>query len=250
MAELKDSGERREFETGAMRDVKAGKGRMDLVPFDIVSKLLSSDGVEGNRICLLINDFKHTGDIHMIYEVLNEISKEYYKNIEDMILDVSHQYEDGAKKYGINNWMLGMSCEEYLDSGTRHYMKHRRGDTDEPHLRASVWNFIGLVWTTLNRPELKYKTVPETLDDIKKKNEEKNHLSSVNDDICTKLLNICNLTESNKPCDCSTKSSYNNNYIPTPDCPISIDQQLKTMLNENLKNFHKENEELNRIQNK
>ena len=59
--------------------------------------------------------------------------------------------------------------EEYLDSGTRHYMKHRRGDTDEPHLRASVWNFIGLVWTTLNRPELKYKTVPETLDDIKKK---------------------------------------------------------------------------------
>lgn len=31
--EIKDSGERREFSTGAVRDMQAGKGRMDLLPW-------------------------------------------------------------------------------------------------------------------------------------------------------------------------------------------------------------------------
>ena len=36
---LKDSGERREFETGAVRDMAAGKGRYDLVPYDPLRRL-------------------------------------------------------------------------------------------------------------------------------------------------------------------------------------------------------------------
>lgn len=39
MAELKDSGNRREFETGAVRDMEEGKGRMDLVPWGVCSDL-------------------------------------------------------------------------------------------------------------------------------------------------------------------------------------------------------------------
>lgn len=31
--EIKDSGERREFDTGAVRDIQEGKGRMDLLPW-------------------------------------------------------------------------------------------------------------------------------------------------------------------------------------------------------------------------
>ena len=33
MAEIKDSGERTAFETGAVRDMHSGKGRMDLLPW-------------------------------------------------------------------------------------------------------------------------------------------------------------------------------------------------------------------------
>lgn len=33
MSTIKDSGERREFATGAVRDMAAGKGRMDLLPW-------------------------------------------------------------------------------------------------------------------------------------------------------------------------------------------------------------------------
>lgn len=32
---IKDSGERRAFDTGAVRDIQTGKGRMDLLPWAI-----------------------------------------------------------------------------------------------------------------------------------------------------------------------------------------------------------------------
>lgn len=39
MAELKDSGNRREFESGAVRDMQEGKGRMDLIPWGIALQI-------------------------------------------------------------------------------------------------------------------------------------------------------------------------------------------------------------------
>lgn len=36
---IKDSGERREFKTGAVRDIQKGKGRYDLIPWDAVHEL-------------------------------------------------------------------------------------------------------------------------------------------------------------------------------------------------------------------
>lgn len=39
MAILKDSGDRREFETGAVRDMAEGKGRMDLIPWNVAIKI-------------------------------------------------------------------------------------------------------------------------------------------------------------------------------------------------------------------
>ena len=37
--EIKDSGERREFSTGAMRDMQEGKGRMDLLPWEAIMEV-------------------------------------------------------------------------------------------------------------------------------------------------------------------------------------------------------------------
>ena len=39
MSEIKDSGNRREFSTGAVRDMAEGKGRCDLLPLDVISDL-------------------------------------------------------------------------------------------------------------------------------------------------------------------------------------------------------------------
>lgn len=39
MPEILDSGERREFETGALRDIQIGKGRYDLLPWPAIDRL-------------------------------------------------------------------------------------------------------------------------------------------------------------------------------------------------------------------
>jgi hypothetical protein len=69
-------------------------------------------------------------------------------------LDVAKQYEDGAKKYESRNWEKGQPLHVYIDSGVRHYLKFKVGLTDEPHLRAFVWNILGAIWTHINKPEM------------------------------------------------------------------------------------------------
>jgi hypothetical protein len=48
----------------------------------------------------------------------------------------------------------GIPLHCYIDSGVRHYLKFKRGDDDEPHGRAFVWNILGALWTQENKPEL------------------------------------------------------------------------------------------------
>ena len=67
------------------------------------------------------------------------------KELSDMMLEVSIHFEEGAKKYGDNNWRKGIPAYCYIDSAVRHYLKWIRGDNDEPHDRA-----FGLVKTSLN----------------------------------------------------------------------------------------------------
>ena len=40
---IKDSGKRRAFKTGAVRDIAEGKGRCDLMPLDVVAVLVDDD---------------------------------------------------------------------------------------------------------------------------------------------------------------------------------------------------------------
>ena len=41
MSRIKDSGNRTEYGTGAVRDARVGKGRVDLMPLSVVNKLLN-----------------------------------------------------------------------------------------------------------------------------------------------------------------------------------------------------------------
>ena len=71
-----------------------------------------------------------------------------------MLLEVSKHFEEGAKKYGENNWQKGIPVHCYIDSMVRHYLKFLRGDTDEPHDRAFVWNVMCCAWTVIHKPEM------------------------------------------------------------------------------------------------
>lgn len=71
-----------------------------------------------------------------------------------MFLEVAKHFEAGAKKYGEYNWQMGIPAHCYIDSAVRHYLKWLRGDKDEPHDRAFVWNILCCIWTCKHKPEL------------------------------------------------------------------------------------------------
>ena len=136
-----DSGDRRTFESGAVRDMQEGKGRCDLLPLEVINKLLFDDCIS------MISDFLKDQDTAHLYHTLEVFcSRAYGASIPTMILEVSKHFEEGAKKYGENNWQKGLPPKCYIDSALRHYFKHLRGDQDEPHDRAFVWNLMCCIW--------------------------------------------------------------------------------------------------------
>lgn len=146
---LKDSGARREFGTGAVRDIADGKGRCDLLPLDIIGEFM------GKSILTEIELFKETKNPDHLRTALETFAGQFYNNDwRTMFLEVSKHYEDGAKKYSENNWKKGIPLHCYIDSGVRHYLKWLRSDNDEPHDRAFVWNILGALWTLKHKPEL------------------------------------------------------------------------------------------------
>lgn len=114
MAELKDSGTRRKFETGAVRDCASGKGRMDLLPMRTLIRL-------------------------------------------------AQHFEDGAVKYGDDNWRKGIPLRCFADSALRHLCKHMIGQRDEPHLVAAIWNLACMYET---QAMIEEGLLPETLNNL------------------------------------------------------------------------------------
>lgn len=159
---LKDSGDRREFESGARRDMARGKGRCDLLPMSALVSMLSE---EYTMFFEHIHSYQMTGSVDELKKVLSEavklplfpeldksqMSEEAYAA--NMLLEVAKHFEAGAEKYGDNNWRKGIPTSVYLDSAIRHLLKTIRGDKDEPHNRAVIWNLLCCLWTEQNRPE-------------------------------------------------------------------------------------------------
>lgn len=137
---IKDSGTRRKFESGAVRDIQEGKGRCDLLPLEVAGMLC------GRPVLSAIGRFQRTGDYVNLLEALREFATERNWDVQTMLLEVSIHFEEGAKKYGENNWQKGIPVNCYVDSGVRHYLKWRRGDKDEPHDRAFVWNLMCCIY--------------------------------------------------------------------------------------------------------
>lgn len=142
-----DSGNRRQFETGAVRDIHDGKGRCDLLPLDVVGHALCNPTFN-----YIAQYMREDGDYERLYDALSSsgVFHDYYT----LMLEVAKHFEEGCKKYGDNNWQKGIPTHCYVDSAVRHYLKYLRGDKDEPHDRAFCWNIMCCIWTCIHKPEL------------------------------------------------------------------------------------------------
>ena len=140
-----DSGERREYDTGAVRDIQEGKGRCDLLPLIVACRVMDENEIY-DEVLFLIDKFMNTMETQYLIQALHAFCKKYFGDPETMLLEVSIHFEEGAKKYGENNWQKGLPYSCYIDSAVRHYLKAMRGDIDEAHHRAFVWNLMCCVW--------------------------------------------------------------------------------------------------------
>lgn len=156
-----DSGDRTEFESGAVRDMREGKGRCDLMPLGVVGQLFN------DTFFNYIEDFQRDGDVTGLYRAIDFFSHHWTPIIDEvgmrrlehisypaMCLEVAKHFEEGAKKYGDDNWRRGIPAHVYIDSAVRHYLKYLAGWGDEPHDRAVAWNLMCCIWTCDNKPEL------------------------------------------------------------------------------------------------
>ena len=143
-----DSGNRREFDTGAVRDIEEGKGRCDLMPLGVAAKMTLKEKGEIDHVLYFLDAFIEHGSIRAswLHTALDLFVEKAYGNISTALLEVSKHFEEGAKKYGENNWQKGIPVNCYIDSAVRHYLKWLRGDQDEPHDRAFVWNLMCCIW--------------------------------------------------------------------------------------------------------
>lgn len=154
-----DSGERRQFETGAVRDIQEGKGRCDLMPLRVVATCLSRFINRSVSTPIFeIADFQDDGDTEHLYKAMHAFcmgANGWGLKHAAMFLEVAKHFEEGAKKYGENNWQKGLPANCYIDSAVRHYLKWLRGDKDEPHDRAFVWNLMCCIWEVDFSPRAK-----------------------------------------------------------------------------------------------
>lgn len=149
---IKDSGNRTEFASGAVRDIQTGKGRCDLLPLDIVGEFFEcvpdKSGFEE------ISLFQEDHDRSHLVKAAKVFAADIFPDDETAILEYACHLEDGCMKYGDRNWEKGIPLSRFIDSGIRHFLKFRRGDDDERHDRAFIWNMLCGAWTCKHHPDL------------------------------------------------------------------------------------------------
>ena len=145
---IKDSGERRKFATGAVRDMAEGKGRCDIMPWSAINPIINYD-----TFIAMVDCYMDTGDYTSLQRA-GEWLISLFPTRYHAMLELSKHFENGLKKYGLDNWKKGIDSSSYCDSMLRHYLKYKAGFDDEPHLTAALWNCVCCLWTIINKPEL------------------------------------------------------------------------------------------------
>lgn len=147
------------YETGATRNTSEEKGRCDLLPMCVLTDIFNDIFFD------YVDLYQKTGDCTYIFKCLTYLSQDVLKiDFPEMFLEQSFHYKEGIEKYAPRNWELGFKTEYLIDSAVRHYLKLKKGMTDESHERALVWNLTAVIWMCKNRPEL--NSYPINYEDI------------------------------------------------------------------------------------
>lgn len=171
--EIKDSGERRKFETGATRDVDYDKPRFDLIPTTVLEQVLSgssvikptqvTDNIKA-RMWNLGMSWGHTGNDDLLVELIvmclgivnfqeedqclsgdKNISGQFHLISPKTYYRLAMLYGGGAKKYDPWNWSKGMELSVFHASLMRHIDAIIGGDIEEDHVCSVFFNAAAII---------------------------------------------------------------------------------------------------------
>lgn len=157
---IKQDKENIEYSTGAKREDKTGKGRMDLIP---VSTLIIHRGLQYDEIKFLedtnLEDVIESLQI-TLRSWLCKLGEEEFGagGLSDTqeytigMIALSKHFEEGGILKGDHNWKKGLPVKLYFSAALRHYIQHYANKEgvifdDEYHLRAAVWNISAALET-------------------------------------------------------------------------------------------------------
>ena len=186
--EIKDSGERRDFDGGAKRDVDTDKPRFDLIPMTAIRRIIDFYPQKmkfGDIPESISNDLKNImwslgmswGEtasdyflLELIWIVLDIIRNQETDSIlqtKDNLSDglhlisprtylrIANHYSGGAKKYDPWNWSKGMPLSVFHASLMRHIFAVIQDKTDEDHLSAIFFNAAAILhFQTIGREDM------------------------------------------------------------------------------------------------
>jgi hypothetical protein len=180
---LKMDGDKAQFDSGAIRYTKTGKGRYDLIPGDVISDIIgyAIDLFEDNNTVTVskadIIEVAYRGEVEDRFKnTIINLVMQYYSpadviqndmglpaaevtivsfmdGMANMLRDLAIHYENGAEKYGVDNWKKGIPVVggdrggSFMDSAMRHLTQYLIGLTDEPHQISCIWNCVCGLWT-------------------------------------------------------------------------------------------------------
>lgn len=154
---IKDSGHRREFETGAQRDRATGKGLPMLISPVFMEDYMSVDGtknkLDGEYVIgyaeRMLWTYANSKDKLYLIRAASGLEEEfnYIYPSQDLFLRLAKHLEKGAEKYEARNWEKGMPIEEYLNSAFRHLWSVQNGHEDEDHWAACLFNIMAAYHT-------------------------------------------------------------------------------------------------------
>ena len=113
---------------------------------EVVANYICECNDDTDHVLWALREFQKTNSTSYLYSALNSFDEKCWDNPYTLCLEVAKHFEEGAKKYGESNWTKGIPTWCYIDSAIRHYLKWLRGDEDESHSKAFVWNVMCCIW--------------------------------------------------------------------------------------------------------
>lgn len=176
-----DNGDRQEFETGSKRDTAEGKGMPHLLPGEVMNPIIFRDidpsliNIESLLFQYNLISSKDTFEketqiiVDASIRAMDYLMKLENNSIYNTMVRFSKHYENGAKKYGDNNWRKGQPISRYYDSAMRHLWRLMDGDIEEDHASALLWNLTCILQT---KKDVARGFLPESIDDFPYNKEE------------------------------------------------------------------------------